>query len=121
MDDLYHYIGGDLSVSPSGDLRPVNGTERGKQRVLRRLLTNPGDYIFHPDYGAGLGALVGQNVNIGEWTTLIKGQMLLESCVATSPAPVINLTIIPNGVSANITYTDAYINQPVTLSFDVTE
>lgn len=121
MDDLYHYIGGDLSTSPSGDYRPVSGTEKGKQRVLRRLLTNPGDYLFHPDYGAGLGQKVGQNPNLGEWKALIKGQMLLESCVATSPTPVINLTIITGGVSVDIAYTDAFTNQPATLSFDVTE
>ncbi len=60
MKDIYHYIGGDLSTSPTGDLRPVENTERGKQRVLRRLITNPGDYIYHPTYGAGLGQKVGE-------------------------------------------------------------
>lgn len=120
MNDLYHYVGGDLSTSPTGDLMPVSGVERGRQRVLRRLLTNPGDYIQHPEYGAGLGRKVGESVNVGEWTALIRGQILLEECVARNPAPQISLQLIDGGVSVNIAYTDAPSSQPVTLGFDVT-
>lgn len=120
MYDLYHFIGGDLSTSPTGDLRPVSDTERGTQRVLRRLMTNPGEYVFHPDYGAGLGKKVGQTVNLNEWKSLILGQMLLEDCVAVTPVPTVTLTIISEGVSAYITYTDATTGTPATLSFDVT-
>lgn len=53
MYDLFHYVGTDLSVSPSGDLLSVTGTERRKQKILRRLITNPGELVFHPEYGAG--------------------------------------------------------------------
>lgn len=120
MYDIYHYIGGDLSTSPMGDLRPVDSTERGKQRILRRLMTNPGDYLFHPTYGAGLGKKVGQSVNINEWKALILGQMLLEDAVATTPAPTITLKIIDEGVSVYVTYNDATTGTPATLSFDVT-
>lgn len=120
MYDLYHYIGSDLSTSPTGDLRPVDSTERGKQRILRRLMTNPGDYIFHPEYGAGLGQKIGQSVNINEWTALILGQMLLEDCVAQDPEPTVTITIITEGVSVYATYTDATTGTPATLSFDVT-
>lgn len=120
MQDLYHYIGSDLSTSPTGDLMPVSDIERGKQRVLRRLLTNPGDYIFHPDYGAGLGQKVGEILNVGEWTALIRGQMLLEDCVASQPAPTISLKSIQDGVTVSIAYTDAPSGQPATLSFSLT-
>ncbi len=48
MYDLYHYVGTDLSVSPSGDLLSVTGTERRKQKILRRLITNPGELVFSP-------------------------------------------------------------------------
>ena len=119
MTDLYHYIGADLGLSPTGDLRPVSGLDLGKQRVLRRLMTNPGDYLFHPDYGAGLGAKVGSVTNVGELTALIRGQMLLEEAVAQSPAPVIAVTPINDGVSVYIQYTDAPSGQLATLSFDV--
>ncbi|MDF7658300.1 phage tail protein [Erwiniaceae bacterium L1_54_6] len=120
MYDIFHYVGGELSTSPTGDLRPVTGTERGKQRILRRLMTNPGDYVFHPLYGAGLGKKVGETVNVNEWKALITGQMLLEDAVATDPAPVITLSLIDEGVSVYIKYTDATTGTPETLSFDVT-
>jgi len=120
MYDIHHFVGGDLSTSPAGDLRPVSGTERGKQRILRRLMTNPGDYLFHPDYGAGLGQKVGQSVNLNEWKALISGQMLLEDAVAASPAPSVTLALIDGGVSVYITYADATTGTAETLSFDVT-
>ncbi|MCG7388743.1 phage tail protein [Pantoea sp. ACRSB] len=120
MYDIHHYVGGDLSTSPAGDLRPVSGTERGRQRILRRLMTNPGEYVFHPDYGAGLGQKVGQNVNLNEWKTLISGQMLLEDAVAASPPPTVALSLIEGGVSVAVAYTDASTGTPETLSFDVT-
>ena len=43
LNDLSQYVGGDLSPSGTGDLQAANGTLRGQQRVLRRLLMNPGD------------------------------------------------------------------------------
>ena len=58
--DLAHWFGQDLNVAASGDLLTVDGTAKGQQRVLRRLLTNPGDYIWEPTYGAGLASKIGQ-------------------------------------------------------------
>lgn len=120
MLDLYHFPGGDLEVASAGDLRTASGSNRAKQRILRRLLTNPGDYLFHPEYGAGLGKKVGEPVRPGEWRTLIRGQMLLEDSVASHPPPVVKLALIQNGVSVSLAYTDATTNSPETLHFDVT-
>ncbi|CAI2428029.1 Uncharacterised protein [Serratia proteamaculans] len=123
--DLDHYIGGDIGVSSDGDLQGVSDTLRGQQRVLRRLLTNPrtpgdaGDYIFHGDYGAGLPKRVGELANIPEITALIRGQIALEAAVAKSPAPVITVRAITNGIAVSIRYTDAQTLEPVFLSFDV--
>lgn len=119
INDLSHYWGGDLGVSSGGDLAPASGTLRGQQRVLRRLLTNPGDYLFHPTYGAGLPARVGSTDSAAEITALIRGQLRLEEAVANTPAPVITVTPIPNGLAAQIQYTDAPTGQPVTLNFNV--
>ncbi|MGA7584842.1 MAG: hypothetical protein WCB03_02320 [Rouxiella badensis] len=83
-------------------------------------MTNPGDYIFHPAYGASLGQKVGESVNINEWKALILGQMLLEDAVAQDPTPTVTLTIIEQGVSVYVSYTDATTGTPATLSFDVT-
>lgn len=119
MDDLYHYWGNDLTVSATGDLLAVEGSVRGQQRVLRRLLTNPGDYIFHPDYGAGLPARVGDTLDIPKLRALIRGQMLLEEAVSSTPPPEITLQPIANGVSCRIQYTDAASGEPVVLSFSL--
>jgi len=120
MYDLYHFSAGDLERSSTGDLRAVCGSDRTKQRILRRLLTNPGDYIFHPEYGAGLGSKVGEAVSPGEWRALISGQILLEEAVSNDPPPVVDLGLIEGGVSVSITYTDATTGMPELLNFDLT-
>ncbi|MEB0078001.1 phage tail protein [Pseudomonas sp. CCI3.2] len=119
MNDLNHYVGGDLSLTPTGSLSLAFGMERGKQRILRRLITNPGDYLFHTDYGAGLGRYVGALINIPEVIALIRGQILLESCVARTPAPVIRVSAQNDTLAVSISYTDAPLGEPVTLSFEV--
>jgi hypothetical protein len=119
MKDLNHYVGDDFSLSPTGSLSPVEGLDRGKQRILRRLITNPGEYLFHPEYGAGLGRYVGALMNIPEIIALVRGQILLEDCVSKSPKPVISATPANDSLSVNISYTDAPSGEPVTLSFEV--
>ena len=125
LSDLDQYIGGDIAASASGDIQPATGTLRGQQRVLRRLLTNPGDYIFHPEYGAGLPSYVGQTADIAKITALVRGQILLEDAVAKTPAPVITVAPISTGsgggFAIGIRYTDAPSGQPVSLSFQVSK
>ena len=119
MKDLYHYFGNDLTISASGDVLGIDDTEKGQQRILRRLLTNPGDYIWHPDYGAGLPKYVGSVSGIEKIRALIRGQMLLESCVSKTPAPVIDVQSITGGINARIQYNDSTAGTTQTLSFDV--
>ena len=125
LSDLDQYIGADISASATGDIQASTGTLRGQQRVLRRLLTNPGDYIFHPEYGAGLPAYVGQTADIAKITALVRGQILLEDAVAKTPAPVISVTPVPTGsgggFAIGIRYTDAASGQPTSLSFQVSK
>lgn len=133
MQDLTHYIGGDLTVSATGDLQLIDGAVKTQQRILRRLLTNPArfddsgnpisqaDYLWHPNYGAGLAAYIGQNLKIAEIRSVIRGQILLESSVAKIPEPVITLKEISGGLSCRIQYNDALTNAIQTLSFDVTK
>lgn len=129
--DIYHFWGGDLSVSPSGDLLLADQPTTGTQRVYRRLLTNPAlsdsagnpvasaDYMWHPSYGAGVPRKVGSPGNVPATKALIKGQILLESAVAVQPAPTITLTQTNNTVSATIQYVDANSATPQFLNFDV--
>jgi hypothetical protein len=119
MNDLNHYVGGDLSTSPTGDLAPVDGVARGKQRLLRRLLTNPGDYLFEPDYGAGLGREVGADTDPAQLIARIRGQLALETCVAGSPPPDVSLHASGATLAVDIRYTDAPSGEPTVLSFDV--
>lgn len=119
INDISHYWGQDVAVSAVGDLGQASGTLRGTQRVLRRLLTNPGDYIFHPEYGAGLGKKVGSTATPSEIKALIRSQILLEDAVAKIPEPVISVTQITGGIAVQVNYNDAPTGRPVVLSFNV--
>lgn len=119
LNDLNQYWGSDIVPASIGDLGTAIGTLRGQQRILRRLLTNPGDYVFHPEYGAGLPSKVGQTVDIPGIRALIRGQILLEDAVAKTPAPQITAVQIPNGIAVTVNYTDASSGNPAVLSFNL--
>jgi phage baseplate assembly protein W len=117
--DLNHFWSGDLAIASNGDLSAVDTSARNQQRILRRLMTCPGDYVQHPEYGAGLPQLIGQVFNAQKIGALIRGQMFLESCVSKSPEPQITVQQIAGGMSCNIQYTDAQTNTSQILSFNV--
>jgi hypothetical protein len=117
--DVGHFWGSDVQLSPTGDLARVTRGDRSKQRVLRRLLTNPGDCLFHPEYGAGLPRQIGLNADVAEIRALIREQMLLEASVARDPEPQIVVRAIQNGIAVSIVYVALPDRQPVPLSFDV--
>ncbi len=120
MTDCFHFFGSDLTLSATGDLLTADGLDESQQRVLRRLLTNLKDYLWQPDYGAGLPGYIGQPLDQAAITALIKSQMYLENDVSHDPEPQVALTAIPNGISAQIVYTSVDTGLPVLLSFDVT-
>jgi hypothetical protein len=112
MSDLVLSWGADLAVGSTGDLATVGESSLGQQRVLRRLLTNPDDYVWHPDYGAGLAAFIGSTVAVAQIQAIIQSQLGKEPAVAPSPAPVVAVTAGPSGgqfnsVSASVQYMDA--------------
>ena len=99
---------GDISPSATGDLLSVSGPALGTERILRRLLTNPGDYIWHPEYGAGLGRFVGEPIDAAAIQALVREQMRLEPAVAQDPEPVISIQFDRGGsLSVDIRYADA--------------
>jgi hypothetical protein len=122
--DINHYIGGDVSISSTGDLQGCDGLLRSQQRVLRRLLTNPGDYLFQLNYGAGIQKYIGNNTKAGEIETLIQSQIALEDCVAQTPAPQVIVSPINGGITGGvyiqIQYKDASTGEQVSLNFNVT-
>lgn len=116
MPDLSHQFGADFVLAPNGALALVDGPTLGQQRVLRRLLTNPGDYIWQRCYGAGLGAMVGRPVNAARTRAVIFAQMMQESLVARQPPPVVTVAADNAGhVFANVSYADATTGATQTL------
>ena len=91
--------------------------------MLRRLLTNPGDYIWDVGYGAGLSRFVGQPANVLQIQAVIRSRIFKEAVVARSPEPVIDVQIAPAGaagiVYVHMRYVDASSGQTQTLSFSV--
>ena len=120
MPDLALPLGGDLAASATGDLLLVDGPERGRQRVLRRLITVAGTYIQHLDYGAGLPRKVGELADTDAIEALVRSHVLLEAAVARDPEPTITITTILNGMHVRVVYADAPTGRQQTLSFEVT-
>lgn len=121
--DIFHQWGADLVPGPTGDLATATNAQRGQQRVLRRLLTSPGDYLWQPDYGAGLARFIGQPGNAAQIRAVIRGQISREAAVARTPEPVIDVEFSPAGavgtVYVQIRYVDAPSEQTQLLSFSV--
>lgn len=89
MTAISHYCGGDLVLDAAGGIATVSGAEETRQAILRRLCTNPGNYIWQPDYGAGLPAKVGSPANSAEIRGLVAEQMAQEAAVdQTQPISV---------------------------------
>jgi len=120
MPDISQLAGSDIATGPSGDLLPVSGTLEGQQRVIRRLFTNPGTYIWHTNYGAGLPSFIGKPMTAAQIQGLVQQQMLLEQAVAQNPLPTCNVNFYPDGTfNVSITYADALTGQSLLLQFDV--
>ena len=120
MPDIWHQFGADLAVGATGDLAMAQGDVLGQQRVLRRLLTNPGDYIWAPDYGAGLARFVGGTVDAAQIQAVIRSQIFREAAVAQVPAPVIEVQADgAGGVYVQLRYADALSGATQVLAFSV--
>jgi phage baseplate assembly protein W len=123
MNDLFQVWEGDVAANATGDFAIAVGSVLGQQRVLRRLLTNPGDYIWHIDYGAGLARFVGAPANKSLISATIRSQIFKETAVARTPEPLIDVQITPAGalsiIYVNIQYTDSATNNTQILEFTV--
>ena len=118
--DIAHWFGNDLTVAASGDLLPLDEPTRSEQRLVRRLLTNPGDYIWHPAYGAGLPSYIGKPRAVASIKGIVRAQLKLENAVASSPAAQIAVTQSASGVlQVAIVYWNNNTGSSRTLSFNV--
>ena len=121
MEGVYHYWGNDIGISSAGGLQKATGSARSHQRVLRRLMTAPGTYIFHPEYGGGLGSWVGGKIQIPKLKATIMEQLYLEESVSRTPVPVIEMTQNFRTLHVRITYVESDTNTQTALSFSLDE
>ncbi|OYV24829.1 MAG: hypothetical protein B7W99_00295 [Rhodospirillales bacterium 20-58-10] len=120
MVDVALWFGGDLSVGPTGDIALAGGSMLVEQRVLRRLLTNAGDYIWQRGYGAGLGKFVGEPAASAMMAGVTRIQMLQEAGVASTPAPRVTANATLDGtVNLLVQYADAQTGYMSSLNFSV--
>jgi hypothetical protein len=120
MADAALVFGGDLAIGVSGDLALASGSGLTEQRVLRRLLTNPGDYIWQLSYGAGLGQFVGVAGAAGAVGAVTRAQLLAEARVAQAPLPQITVEQTgTSGIALTIAYQDAMTGQATALTLPV--
>lgn len=105
MSTLYLECNGDLKLSQQGGLVLASGWDEIRQRIFRRILTNPlitesngqvipPGYIYHPEYGLGLGFVIGQVFNDefkSQLTQRIKQGILDDAEVDKTFLPVISI------------------------------
>ena len=106
---LYLDWGGDFVLTPNGSVQMANGWDEARQLTVRALLTNPAtqlptgeqvppDYVFDPEYGAGLGLYVGVDMNttqVNKLQGLINSQVLNQSFVDPTYEPQVTFTSVP--------------------------
>jgi hypothetical protein len=118
MSDAFLTWGGDLQVNAAGDVAVASDLDLSQQRILRRLLTNLQDYIWQPDYGAGLGSFVGQPASEPIIEATIRNQMLLEPTVLQMPPPTVSVLVQPNSqVFVDVGYVESSTGSLQYLSF----
>jgi phage baseplate assembly protein W len=118
--DIAHEWSSDINLDIYNDIKMADGLDETNQRVLRRLLTNPGEYLWHQGYGAGLGRFVGaalSNEVVQQINQLIISQMYLEDSVAKIPIPTVTLSQDIGQLECTIVYFNIAQNQLSTLNF----
>lgn len=106
-DDIVLFGKADVQVlgNKQTDVDPVTAREELIQRIIYRLLTNPGEWLAFPDYGAGLRLKVNETITpqlIGELKSTIRQQLLKEPDVQRTPAPEVNIGTINDGLLITI-------------------
>jgi phage baseplate assembly protein W/LysM repeat protein len=98
---------GHLDVGEAGDFVTVEGYENLKQAIEHRVVTPYGSLVYHPNYGSGLPAMIGEknrSVGMGMARAALFESLsrepringITESCVEVSGDKiVIEVTVIP--------------------------
>lgn len=120
--DAFQVYGGDLSLNASNtDIAVATDFVEGRQRVIRRILTFPTNYIFDPTYGGGAPELIGTTTQPKTVEATMLAQMLQEQAVSQNPPPSVVVTQpVINTTQVNISYTDAQTGDGVLLGVSLT-
>lgn len=120
MADLFLEFGTDFLLTANGDLCMATGWDEIRQRIERRILTNPAfeqfngapvvaEYIFDSNYGLGARAAIGfvfNNATIQQFIQRIYEGVLVDQGVNTNVPPVITYSQpTPNEIIFNIAIT----------------
>lgn len=121
--DLAHTWGHDIEIAAGGDLLLTTSSSLTRERVMRRLLTSPGDYIWSLKYGAGLSQIIGMPINTMAVEAIVRLQMRHEASVLQEPAPVVRQIQSsgqnPDTLTLSIQYSDATTDGSYDLVLDV--
>jgi len=124
MTAEFHWWGLDTQFTASGDDATATAIVEINQRIVRELLTAPGEYVWQPGYGAGLGSYVGQALSaekFAEIQAVIRSVVVKQPDVQKLPPPAMTFQNDANGLLAvEIMYTYAPTGQPVTVSIPLT-
>lgn len=121
-EDMSLGAGSDVTIlgQTGTDFDFIQSRDELIQRIVRRLCTNPGEWLPFPRYGAGVRRYVNEPLS-SAIAFRIKAdclaQIVEEPDVATLPAPQVLLKRIPDGLIVVIQlYTQSL--QPVSFSFN---
>lgn len=120
MSDASLVWRGDLSANPVGDIATCSHSELSQQRLLRRLLTNAGDYLWYPEYGAGLAQFIGLPCDTSAIKARIRSQIFADGTILTTPEPIIDVQNSADGsIYVQIRYIEMDSGVVQTVSFAV--
>ena len=77
--DLRKASGANYEVTPAGDWKTVQGAEALRQAIIRRIMTDPGEWAALPDYGVGARMFVkarNTRATRDELSERIRGQLI---------------------------------------------
>src|SRR5580692_7342227 len=91
--------GGDLVVADNGDIALAIDTLANpiatQQRMLRLILTNPGDDLQYPWYGSGIRESIGAMITpalLSGFKARITQALATDPGIVSNPAPVVSVT-----------------------------
>lgn len=121
--DVHHIIGDDILLDKSNDLLFVFDTDETNQRIMRRLFTNKGTYIWNAKWGASIPWRVGDTLSAEVYREIvneIRAAVLEDDDVAKDPPPEITIEQISNGLICYIRYYNLSEDEHDTISLRIT-